>query len=70
MAGVSDNAIWYLFQVFLKGDLLGGGTSDATWHSMRTGEIFYTDGISRTEKLRIRSNVYGIDQSLLSYSLC
>ena len=51
-----------MFQVILKGHL-GGGTSDATWHSMSTGEIFYTDGISRTEKLRIRSNVYGIEGS-------
>ncbi|KIJ92417.1 hypothetical protein K443DRAFT_685274 [Laccaria amethystina LaAM-08-1] len=28
---------------------------DATWHSVKTGEIFYTDGIYRKEKYRGRS---------------
>ena len=35
---------------FLKGRLLDDGASDATWHSTKVGEIFYTDGISRKEK--------------------
>ena len=32
---------------------LDDGDSDATWHSTKVGEIFYTDGISRKEKFRV-----------------
>ncbi|EDR15485.1 uncharacterized protein LACBIDRAFT_321352 [Laccaria bicolor S238N-H82] len=52
----------YLFQVGLKSHLLDMGVVNATWHSLKMGEIFYTDGIFRREKWRNGPNVYGIYQ--------
>ncbi|KIJ94506.1 hypothetical protein K443DRAFT_110283, partial [Laccaria amethystina LaAM-08-1] len=37
--------------------ILDMGKVDATWHSTKMGEIFYTDGISRREKWRAGSYV-------------
>ena len=37
------------------------GEIDATWHSVRKGQIFYTDGIFRTEKYDLGDTVRGID---------
>lgn len=34
------------------------GVVNATWHSLKMGEIFYTDGIFRREKWRNGPNVY------------
>ena len=39
---------------------LGLGDTDTTWHSMKKGEIFYTDGIFRTEKYTDGSDICGI----------
>ena len=46
---VSENGIC---SVVLKGRLLDDGASDSRWHSVKVGEIFYTDGISRKEYWR------------------
>ena len=53
---------WYLFQVVRNGHLrLDDSAIDATWHSVRKGEIFYTDGVSRREKYRYnKDHVTGI----------
>ena len=50
----------YLFQFVLKDHLLDDGVIDGTWHSMKTGEIFHTDGISRIEEFRGDFRVSGI----------
>ena len=43
-----------------KGRLPAAGEENATWHSRKIGEIFYTDGIARNEKYRVGSTVDGI----------
>ena len=40
--------------------LLDWETRDATWHSFRKGEIFYTDGILRREGYNNGYDVIGI----------
>ncbi|KIK03066.1 hypothetical protein K443DRAFT_677068 [Laccaria amethystina LaAM-08-1] len=44
------------------------GDIDVTWHSMKRGDIFYTNGISRREKWRDRSQVYEYDCYLATNS--
>ena len=49
----------YLFQLgYSKSHL--PDSKDTTWHSVQTGEIFYTDGIVRNEKYRGNPDVLGI----------
>ena len=43
-----------------NGHLIDWGIHDPSWHSMKIGDIFYTDDISRTEKFHDIKNVYGI----------
>ena len=49
----------YLFQLGCSKSQLPD-SKDTTWHSVKTGEILYTDGIARNKKYRGNPDVAGI----------
>ena len=68
---VSDNGICSKLFWKVNLSLLDWGSLDTTWHSMKTGDIWYTDGIVRHEKRYHGSSVVvGIYWTLLSDSFC
>ena len=44
---------------------LAGGSVDAAWHSMKTGEIFQTDGVQKIKPFQ--SGRWGVSGSLWDF---